>query len=90
MKKATFLTIIAASLILSTSYTTIGSPKSGFDGVQQDKVVKKAKTAALTTGGTRSGGNGQGGSQQDTTVVKPPVRGGKHLDSLRHIKKMRH
>ena len=87
MKKAKLLTFIAALLILTTGNTIIGSPKSGFEGTQQDKVVKKAKTASLTKGGTRGGG--QGGSQQDTTVVKPPVRG-KHLDSLRHVKKIKH
>ena len=91
MKKAKLLTFIAALLILTTGNTIIGSPKSGFDGVQQDKVVKKTKPAARLTGGTRTGGGyGQGGSQQDTTVVKPSVRGSKHIDSLRPFKKIKH
>lgn len=92
MKKLSLLTFTVALVILFYSVISIASPiaKIGFDGLTQDKAVKKAKTAALTTGGTKTGGHGQGGSQQDTAVVKPPVRGSKHLDSLRHHKKIKH
>ncbi len=92
MKRATLLAFIVVFLILSEGIISNAAPKSkaDFDGIQQDKGVKRAKTSALTTGGTKTGGNGQGGSQQDTAVVKPPLRKGKLPDSLRHFKKIKH